>query len=41
MAERGAFETENRRVVAEGGKPASGRPELMGITCLLYTSRCV
>ena len=32
MAERGAFETENRRVVAEGGKPASGRPELMGIT---------
>ncbi len=32
MVERGAFETENRRVVAEGGKPASGRPELMGIT---------
>ena len=32
MAERGAFETENRRVVAEGGRPASGRPELMGIT---------
>ncbi|GAB49150.1 DNA-directed RNA polymerase subunit beta' [Mobilicoccus pelagius] len=32
MAERGRFETENRRVVAEGGKPASGRPELMGIT---------
>ncbi|WP_226345735.1 DNA-directed RNA polymerase subunit beta' [Agilicoccus flavus] len=32
MAERGVFETENRRVVAEGGKPASGRPELMGIT---------
>ncbi len=32
MAERGHFETENRRVVAEGGKPASGRPELMGIT---------
>ena len=24
--------TENRRVVAEGGTPASGRPELMGIT---------
>ncbi len=32
LAERTAFETENRRVVAEGGKPASGRPELMGIT---------
>ncbi|MBO3129775.1 DNA-directed RNA polymerase subunit beta' [Dermatophilus congolensis] len=32
MAERGHFELENRRVVAEGGKPASGRPELMGIT---------
>ncbi|WP_116114489.1 DNA-directed RNA polymerase subunit beta' [Austwickia chelonae] len=32
MAERGAFETENRRVVTEGGRPASGRPELMGIT---------
>ncbi|GMA40571.1 hypothetical protein GCM10025883_26160 [Mobilicoccus caccae] len=32
MAERGRFETENRRVVSEGGKPASGRPELMGIT---------
>ena len=26
------FEEENRRVVAEGGTPASGRPELMGIT---------
>jgi len=32
MAERGVFETENRRVVSEGGRPASGRPELMGIT---------
>ena len=32
LVERGAFETENRRVVAEGGQPASGRPELMGIT---------
>ncbi len=32
LAERGRFEDENRRVVAEGGKPASGRPELMGIT---------
>src|SRR5213082_2923903 len=32
LAERGRFESENRRVVAEGGKPASGRPELMGIT---------
>ena len=26
------FRAENRRVVAEGGKPASGRTELMGIT---------
>ncbi|WP_153393326.1 DNA-directed RNA polymerase subunit beta' [Ornithinicoccus halotolerans] len=32
LVERGRFEMENRRVVAEGGKPASGRPELMGIT---------
>ena len=32
LAERTAFETENRRVVSEGGTPASGRPELMGIT---------
>jgi DNA-directed RNA polymerase subunit beta' len=32
LAERTRFETENRRVVAEGGTPASGRPELMGIT---------
>jgi DNA-directed RNA polymerase subunit beta' len=32
LAERGRFEDENRRVVAEGGTPASGRPELMGIT---------
>ncbi|HET9632982.1 MAG TPA: DNA-directed RNA polymerase subunit beta', partial [Terrabacter sp.] len=32
LAERGRFETENRRVLAEGGKTASGRPELMGIT---------
>ena len=32
LAERTAFEAENRRVVAEGGTPASGRPELMGIT---------
>ncbi len=30
--ERVRFETENRRVVAEGGTPASGRPVLMGIT---------
>ena len=28
----GRFEEENRRVVSEGGKPASGRPVLMGIT---------
>ena len=26
------FRDENRRTVAEGGKPAAGRPELMGIT---------
>jgi DNA-directed RNA polymerase subunit beta' len=32
LVERTKFETENRRVVAEGGTPASGRPELMGIT---------
>ncbi len=32
LVERGRFETENRRVVAEGGHPASGRPQLMGIT---------
>lgn len=32
LAERSRFESENRRVVSEGGRPASGRPELMGIT---------
>ena len=32
FAERVKFETENRRVLSEGGQPASGRPELMGIT---------
>ena len=32
LVERGFFETENRRVVQSGGKAASGRPELMGIT---------
>jgi DNA-directed RNA polymerase subunit beta' len=32
LAERAQFEAENRRVVAEGGEPASGRPVLMGIT---------
>jgi len=32
LVERGQFEAENRRTVAEGGKPAAGRPELMGIT---------
>ncbi|MFB9732111.1 DNA-directed RNA polymerase subunit beta' [Ornithinimicrobium kibberense] len=32
LVERGRFEAENRRVVSEGGRPASGRPELMGIT---------
>jgi len=32
LVERGAFEKANRQVIAEGGTPASGRPELMGIT---------
>jgi len=32
LAERSDFESENRRVVAEGGEPAAGRPVLMGIT---------
>ncbi len=32
LSERTVFEDENRRVVSEGGQPASGRPELMGIT---------
>ncbi|HEX6515832.1 MAG TPA: DNA-directed RNA polymerase subunit beta', partial [Nocardioidaceae bacterium] len=32
LVDRVQFEEENRRVVSEGGKPASGRPVLMGIT---------
>jgi DNA-directed RNA polymerase subunit beta' len=32
LVERAVFEAENRRVVQEGGEPASGRPVLMGIT---------
>ena len=32
LVERSKFEAENRRVVAEGNEPASGRPVLMGIT---------
>ena len=32
LVDRPSFEAENRRVVAEGGKPAAGRPQLMGIT---------
>ncbi|HET7682748.1 MAG TPA: DNA-directed RNA polymerase subunit beta' [Marmoricola sp.] len=32
LVDRTRFEEENRRVVSEGGKPASGRPVLMGIT---------
>ena len=32
LVERSVFEAQNRRVVAEGRTPASGRPELMGIT---------
>ena len=32
LVERTRFEEENRQLVAEGATPASGRPELMGIT---------
>src|SRR5205814_4944995 len=32
LVDRAQFEAENRRVVAEGGEPAAGRPVLMGIT---------
>ncbi|MCW2571782.1 MAG: DNA-directed polymerase subunit beta, partial [Frankiales bacterium] len=32
LIERSVVETENRRVVSEGGEPAAGRPVLMGIT---------
>ncbi len=32
LVDRVKFEEENRRVVSEGGTPASGRPVLMGIT---------
>ena len=32
LVDRVVFEAENRRIVAEGGEPASGRPQLMGIT---------
>jgi len=32
LVDRVLYEAENRRVVSEGGKPASGRPVLMGIT---------
>ncbi|MGH3644647.1 MAG: DNA-directed RNA polymerase subunit beta' [Mycobacterium sp.] len=32
LTERAEFESANRRVVAEGGEPAAGRPVLMGIT---------
>ncbi len=32
LIERALFEVENRRVVAEGAEPSSGRPVLMGIT---------
>jgi DNA-directed RNA polymerase subunit beta' len=32
LVDRARFEAENRRVVAEGGEPAAGRPVLMGIT---------
>jgi DNA-directed RNA polymerase subunit beta' len=32
LVDRANFEAENRRIVAEGGEPAAGRPVLMGIT---------
>ena len=32
VIERKEFEASNRRVLAEGGEPAAGRPALMGIT---------
>ena len=32
LVERAQFEAANRRVLAEGGEPAAGRPALMGIT---------
>ncbi|MEY9888285.1 DNA-directed RNA polymerase subunit beta' [Catenulispora sp. MAP12-49] len=32
LVEFSRFETENRKVIAEGGHAASGRPQLMGIT---------
>jgi DNA-directed RNA polymerase subunit beta' len=32
LVDRGAFETENKSVLSRGEQPASGRPELMGIT---------
>jgi DNA-directed RNA polymerase subunit beta' len=32
LIDRAQFNDENRRVVSEGGKPAAGRAELMGIT---------
>ncbi|MHB1614476.1 MAG: DNA-directed RNA polymerase subunit beta', partial [Actinomycetes bacterium] len=32
LAEFSRFQSANRRIAAEGGTPASGRPELMGIT---------
>ncbi|MGV1006158.1 MAG: DNA-directed RNA polymerase subunit beta' [Candidatus Nanopelagicales bacterium] len=32
MVERANFEAVNRKVVAEGGRPASARPDLLGIT---------
>jgi DNA-directed RNA polymerase subunit beta' len=32
LVERSRFENQNRSAVAEGGQPAAGRPQLMGIT---------
>src|SRR4051794_4098803 len=32
LVERSRFEEENRKVIAEGGQPASARPDLLGIT---------
>ncbi len=32
LVDRRSFERHNRQIVTDGGRPASGRPELMGIT---------
>ena len=35
------FNDMNDALIAEGKEPAIGRQVMLGITCLLYTSRCV